>query len=194
MKANGRSESLRFSARLKWTRPTSRQRLSWAREKGLDREAACRELVIERMLEGAPERGETCRVQIFAPAHRRRLVDDRIEVVLGGLRDARRSAPGRLSAGADRRDEARCEGSPKSEFRREAASRFRGAELQQAVSAPAREGGFEPAGDSVIDPGIRRQKFETQRAVGRQNRNRRFGHRLDLARARSCPLPGAAVE
>ena len=69
-----------------------------------------------------------------------------------GSEDARRSAPGRLSAGADRRDEARCEGSPKSEFRREAASRFRGAELQQAVSAPAREGGFEPAGNSVIKP------------------------------------------
>ena len=33
MKANGLSESLRFSARLKWTRPTSRQRLSRLRRK-----------------------------------------------------------------------------------------------------------------------------------------------------------------
>ena len=150
-----------------------------AEEKGLDREAAFREFVVERALERAPERGETLRVQIFAPAHRRRFLEEGDEVIRGGLGDTRRSARGGLSAGADRRDEAYGEGPPKAQFRRQTASRLGGPELQQAVTAPAGEGGLEPAGDAVIQPGIRHDMLETQRAVRRQDGNGRLGHRRD---------------
>ena len=56
-----------------------------AEEEGLDREAAFREFVVERALERAPERGETLGVQVFTPAHRRRLLDEGDEVILGGF-------------------------------------------------------------------------------------------------------------
>ena len=151
MKANGRSASLRFSARLKWTRPTSRQRLSRFCEKGLDRQAAFQKFVVERALERAPERGETLDVEIFAPAHRRRFVDEQDQLILGRFGNARRSACRGLAAGADRRDEANGEAPPEGEVRRETAARLGRAELQEAVPAAAVEGGRETAGDAVVE-------------------------------------------
>ena len=72
-----------------------------ALEKGLDREPAFREFVVERLLERAPERGEAVGVEIFTAPHRRRFVDQGNEVILGGLRRARRAAIGLLARGAN---------------------------------------------------------------------------------------------
>ena len=138
-------------------------------QKGLDRQAAFQKFVVERALERAPERGETLDVEIFAPAHRRRFVDEQDQIILGRLGNARRSARRGFTAGADRCDEANGEAPPEGEVRRETAARLGRAELQEAVPAAAVEGVRETAGGAVVERRrIRRQKFDAQRAVRRQ--------------------------
>ena len=158
-------------------------------QKGLDRQAAFQKFVVERALERAPERGETLDVEIFAPAHRRRFVDEQDQIILGRFGNARRSACRGLAAGADRRDEANGEAPPEGEVRRKTAARLGRAELQEAVPAAAVEGGRETAGDAVVERRrIRRQKLEAQRAVGRQYGDGRLGHRSGRAKGIRRPI------
>ena len=129
-KANGDSGSLRFSARLKCTRPTRFQagwrdlRNSWSETfRG-------RQFLVQGDIDIAPQRGQHIRRQILHARHRRRIGNQGIEILARGRDDRDLAAFG---CGAQGGDVARGKITPPGPCGRQNAADFRRSQMQQAM-------------------------------------------------------------
>ena len=145
-------------------------------EECADRKAAFAALRLERLCERLPQRRETAGVEILAAAHRRRFLDERLQRLLARRRRIN-SLGGAFAFGAGRRNEAHCESPPEREVRRQTASRFGEAELQQAMPIAIAERRLQPLRHACIERGVVPSRFEAQGAVRRQEAGERTGHR-----------------
>ena len=172
---------MRFSARLKWTRPTRFQaglrdlRNSWTES------AARGELRVEGRIGGAPQVGERRRRQVFRTGHGRDGRRRRGQLAFAGERNRRLGgALAEFGQRAQRGDVARTEIAPIRQHRRQRRRDLVGAQRQQSVARAATECLLQPGALRRLQ--LRRLLVPAQRqhAMRRENRHQhRHVFRID---------------